>query len=670
MADHFSGNEALVRWNLQSIGNHPPNASQTLEAPASISDHAWNILHLEDSPDDRFMIQSLLQEQDVPIEIVAVDNQADFAAALGEKCFDVILSDMTLPGFDGMTALRFAREKCPEIPFVFVTGSMGEEAAIDTMRDGATDYVLKDRLSRLVPALKRAIGESKQKQKSRQIEEKNREQAALLDKAQDAILVKDMGDCIQYWNKSAERIYGWAAEEMIGRKAEELLSKDATGYTEAQKELLRTGKWKGELLKVNRGGAELTVESHWTLVCDESGNPKSVFMIDTDITEKKGIEAKFLRSQRMDSIGALAGGIAHDLNNALAPVIMGSELLRDCENKNDRERFLDIIHSNAIRATDLVKQILSFARGSSRQSGPVKLLDLIGEMSRMIQDTFPKNIAFSARTPGKSLWTVRGDATEIHQVFLNLCINARDAMPKGGSLTLLAENFMLDSRTATAFDAKPGRYVMISIADTGTGIPPDVLPRIFEPFFTTKIGGKGTGLGLATAGGIVKHHGGFMDIDTEAGKGTEFKIYLPAVEFLEDVETEHKQTPMPAGHGELIFVIDDEQTLLELTKTMLENFGYQALTAQDGLQGIARFREHQNEIKLVITDSDMPHLDGRGVIRAIKELQPNMPVIMASGTKGNATEEFRRSGFLRVKTLEKPYSLEQLLTAVDSGLRV
>jgi two-component system, cell cycle sensor histidine kinase and response regulator CckA len=636
-------------------------------ANVSVLDRPLRVLHLEDNPHDRRVIQLWIKEQNIAAEFTDADNEPEFVKALEQDTFDIILSDKSLPGFDGLSALRFVREKFPHIPFVFVTGSMGEEAAIDTIKDGATDYVLKDRLSRLIPAVQRAIRESEQEEKNRQTEEKVRQQAALLDKAQDAILVTDMEDHVQFWNKSAERIYGWPADEIVGRKVTELLRKNAAMYQEAKESLLENGSWTGELGTASRLGNELAIESRWTLVRDELGNPKSILIIDTDITEKKRLEATFLRSQRMDSIGALAGGIAHDLNNALAPVIMGAEILATCEDQSDRERFLGIISSSAQRATELVKQILRFARGSGDRGGPVKLRRLIEEMGKMIQDTFPKSISFSVNRPGRDLWTVLGDTTELHQVLLNLCVNARDAMPHGGQLTLSAQNFMLDAQNAAVASKSPGPYVVISVADTGTGIPPEVLPRIFEPFFTTKLGDKGTGLGLSTVAAIVKNHAGFIEVHTEPITGTEFKVYLPATERAETARAEAKDAVLPAGRGELILVIDDEEAVRELTKTTLESYGYRVVTAQNGLQGIARFKENSNQFKLVVTDTDMPRMDGLGAARAIQELRPDIPVILTSGTKPE-TAELRRLDSIHIKNLGKPYSLDQLLIAVAEGL--
>ena len=625
------------------------------------------VLHLEDNENDRNLIRDWMQEQKFSTEITHVENRADFVKALEQKPFDIILSDKALPGFDGLIALRFVRANFPHIPFVFVTGSMGEEAAIETIKDGATDYVLKDRLTRLIPAVQRAVRDSEQAQKSREAEEKIRQQAALLDKAQDAIFVKDVEDRIVYWNKSAERIYGLPSAQVVGRKVTELLSSDPFKYEVAKQAVLETGNWTGELLTRKGDGRELIVESRWTLVRNENGSPQSILVIDTDITEKKHLEANFLRSQRMDSIGTLAGGISHDLNNALAPVLMSAEILRDCKDEASRKKFLDIISSGAQRATDLVKQILNFARGSGGQSGPVKLSRLIREIGKMILDTFPKSISFSVNMSENDLWTVQGDATEFHQILLNLCVNARDAMPTGGRLTLSAQNLTV-TRKVTSSNVVPGSYVVISVSDTGTGIPPAVVPHIFEPFFTTKLGDKGTGLGLSTVAGIVKNHNGFIEVETQPGNGTQFRIHLPASPSVAPAEAQTHEMHLPTGHGELILMIEDEEAVRELTKTTLESYGYRVVTAQNGVQGIDRFKEHESEIRLLVTDTDMPYMDGMGAIRAIKELKPTLPVIIASGSKSDA-EQLRQADVEQMKNLGKPYSLEQLLIAVSEGLR-
>jgi hypothetical protein len=642
------------------------NTQENFSAGEFTPDRVLRILHLEDTPGDRLLVQHHIAEQKLAAVFTHVDNEKEFVAVLEKESFDVILADKDLPGYDGLSALCHVRARHPHIPFIFVTGSMGEEAAIATMRNGATDYVLKGRLSRLVPALQRAVREAKQQANARLMEERNREQAALLDKAQDAVLVVDMEDRICFWNKSAEKTYGWPAAGVFGRKATVLLPTDPIKYQEARRRVMEEGSWTGEMPMASCQD-KLIVESRWSLVRDEFGKPKSILIIDTDITEKKALEAKFLRSQRMDSIGALAGGIAHDLNNALAPVLMSADLMESCPSEEDRAKFLQIIRTSARRATGLVAQILGFARGSGGERGPLDLNQLLDEMSKMVRDTFPKSIFLSATMPRYKLWSVRGDATEMHQVLLNLCVNARDAMPKGGQLTLAAENFTLGGEKALAAHVKEGPYVVLSVADTGSGIPSSVLPHIYEPFFTTKSGDKGTGLGLSTVAEIVKRSGGFVEIQTQENRGTEFKIYFPAIASPQVVETPEKEGTLPTGRGELLLIIDDEETIRELLKTTLESYGYRVVTAQNGLEGIARFREYSKEIKLLVTDTDMPHLDGMGAVRAIKELKPDVPVIVASGSKRDAAV-LREIDTMGLKDLGKPYSLEQLLVAVDLGL--
>jgi CheY-like chemotaxis protein len=370
----------------------------------------------------------------------------------------------------------------------------------------------------------------------------------------------------------------------------------------------------------------------------------------------------------MDSIGALASGVAHDLNNALAPVLMSVELLKQCDDPADRDRFLDIITASAQRGTGMVKQILSFARGNGGKSGPVQLGHAIREMIKIVQDTFPKSIVIRNNVAVKRLWKIRGDVTELHQVLMNLCVNARDAMPDGGQLSLSAENVMLGQRELPPnVTNSPGAYIKLSVADTGGGIPPEVLSRMFEPFFTTKGPDQGTGLGLSTVASIVKEHGGFIDVKTTLGEGTDFCVYLPADDMAEEAETEQVLTDLPTGNGELIMVMDDEEAVRELTKTTLENYGYRVVTAHNGMDGIARFEKHRDELRLIVSDTDMPFMDGLTAIRSIQQSRPDLPIIIASGTQRD-TERLKRPGGNLIN-LGKPYSLESLLTAVAKMIR-
>ncbi|HWV98612.1 MAG TPA: ATP-binding protein [Candidatus Acidoferrum sp.] len=412
--------------------------------------------------------------------------------------------------------------------------------------------------------------------------------------------------------------------------------------------------------------AEL-VEANQALRHEITERQRAEVEIQAQEQEKQKLEEQFLRSQRMESIGALAGGIAHDLNNALVPVLMGSQMLRENdEDKTERAKLLDLIISSGQRCTEMVRQILSFTRGTRGQVGLVPLRHLITEMAKIAKETFPKMITVHSRTT-KDLWNVEGDATELHQVLMNLCVNARDAMPEGGQLTLKAENVPSSTEQASPSDARSGPHVVLTVADTGTGIPPELRARIFEPFFTTKAQGKGTGLGLSTVANLIKRHKGFLELDSELGKGTEFRLYLPATPSVGPVQTESKEMLLPVGHGEIILLADDEQMVLELAKTTLENYGYAVLIAADGLEAIARFEAHKNKINLLVIDCDMPFLDGMSAVRAIRKMTPNIPVIMASATR-NDTEQVSRADLGHIATLSKPYGIEQLLTGVAKAL--
>ncbi len=499
-------------------------------------------------------------------------------------------------------------------------------------------------------------------------EERLREQAALLNYAQEAIIVRDLADRILFWNKSAERIYGWTAEEVIGTNIQARLYRELPPQLEeARKALLDKGEWIGELSQFTKDGQEMVVEAHWALVRDESGQPKSVLAINTDITERKKLEAQLRRAQRLESIGTLAGGIAHDLNNILSPVLMGIHLLQQKEPDEESQHWLETMRTNALRGSDLVKQVLTFARGAEGQRVKLSPKYVMKDLVLMLQDTLPKSIEVNYLVPN-DLWPVMGDTTQLYQVLMNLCVNARDAMPGGGRLTIKAENTRLDETYAwMRFGAEPGRFVLLTITDTGMGIPPEIMDKIFDPFFTTKEIGQGTGLGLSTVLGIVKSHGGLIDVSSKLGQGTTFKVYLPAVETEPLGEAEEKQSELPGGHGELILVIDDEKTILEITGGALEAHGYAVLTAGDGVEAVALCAEHQGRVQAVLIDMMMPLMDGPATIRALRRLDPQLKIVAASGAPGEEKKtEAANAGAQAF--LSKPYTAEQLLQTLAEAL--
>lgn len=755
-----------------------------------------HILHLEDTRRDAELILSLLEEEGLNCDVLHVKNKEEYEKAITERVFDVILSDFALPHYNGLTALDFARRKVPTVPFILLSGTVGEEVAVQSLKTGATDYILKQKPARLVQAIRRALEEAQERTKRQKAEEALRkseerfqfaaratndviwdwdletndwwqnesfskafgyrpeeieptiqfwisrlheedrervlsglhamgesgsaawsdeyrfrrrdetyasifdrgyviynaegkavrmigammditerkraeekvgEQAALLDKAQDAIHVRDLEGCISYWNKGAESIYGWPASAAIGKSADALIvCQRPSQLREAHERVIERGEWLGELYRVTEDGREVIVESRWTLMRDSSSKPKCILVIDTDITEKKKLEAQFLRAQRMESIGALAGGIAHDLNNVLSPILLVADYLQEQLKGKDSQQMLEIVRGSAKRGSEMVKQILSFARGVSGEHTILQFKHLISDMGKLLKETFPRSIEIRTLFE-KDLHLVKGDATQLHQVLMNLCVNARDAMPKGGVLTIEAANITLkDKRSPIKQGSVSGRYLVLTVKDTGQGIPAHLLEKIYEPFFTTKEVGKGTGLGLSTVLGIVKTHNGFVEVFSEVGKGTIFHIYLPASTAAESVVIDNPSVP-PMGKGEQILIVDDECALLEITRETLGLHNYHVLTATHGGEAVTLYHEHQKEIKAVITDMMMPIMDGPATIQALQQIDPQVRIICVSGLSSKPSLGTAANLHVQAK-LTKPYSSEKLLTTLREVL--
>ncbi|MBD2439730.1 response regulator [Nostoc sp. FACHB-110] len=495
----------------------------------------------------------------------------------------------------------------------------------------------------------------------KQAEKKIREQAALLDITTDAICVRDLENTILFWNKGAENLYGWPAQEAWGKNASELLFNEPCPESEAAwLNVISKGNWQGELTKLTKTGKEVLVASRWSLVCDSQGRPQSILTVDTDITDKKRLESQLFRAQRMESIGTLASGIAHDLNNILTPILAGAQLLPlkfpDADERT--QHLLEILEINAKRGADLVKQVLSFARGVEGQRINLQPRHLIVEVAKILKETLPKSIEVRLDL-SHDLWMVSGDSTQLHQVLMNLCVNARDAMPDGGSLTITTENLWIDANYVQMnLDAKVGPYIVISVCDTGIGVPEEILDRIFEPFFTTKAVGQGTGLGLSTVLGIVKSHGGFVSVQSQVGNGTCFRVYLPAVG---ETETLSKTEILPqTGHGELVLIVDDEPSIQEITRTSLETHHYKTLIASDGIEAIAQYAKHADKISVVLMDIMLPSLDGLTAIRTLQKINPQVKIIATSGLMSKTKlGEIMKTGVN--KFLSKPYTVNELL---------
>ena len=625
------------------------------------------ILLVEDNPSDAELITHELKRAELDYVSRCVATKDQFLDELRRSPPDAIISDFSMPGFNALDALQELRSQQTEIPFILVTGSQSEEVAVACIKEGADDYILKSSLKRLPTALLGSVQRKRAERDREQAEGRVREQAALLNKARDAILVMDIRGTISFWNEGAARLYGWNAVETPTLNVAALSMPDEVKYTEALEKTLAHDEWHGELRQTTRDGREVFVESRWSLIRDSSNQPKSILIINTDISEKRKLETQFLRAQRLESIGTLAGGIAHDLNNVLTPILVSLKLLRELKGETPDE-VLDTLESSAHRGAAIVQQVLSFARGVEGEKSVLQVKHPLNEVLKIAKDVFPRTIEIRSFFDTE-LWPVNGDATQLHQVFMNLVVNARDALPSGGRLQVEARNTQIDENYARMQpDARPGPYVVISFEDTGNGIPPGVLSKIFEPFFTTKEIGKGTGLGLSTALGIVRSHGGFLSVYSEIGKGSCFKIYLPAVVSESRAEESTDGNAYPQGHGELVIVVDDEAAIREIIKVTLENNGYRVAIANDGTEAVAKFATQNRKVHVVMVDLMMPFMDGISTIRALQKMDPAVRFIAISGLMDHARiSQLKEVG--DVHFLAKPFTTEQVLKLLGEVLK-
>ena len=499
-------------------------------------------------------------------------------------------------------------------------------------------------------------------------EEKIREQAALLDITTDAVWVLNLNNQILFWNQGAEQLYGWQKAEAITMSARHLLAPNSSPQLEdIQKAVVETGKWQGELRQLTKDGKEILVESRWTAVFGEN-QLKSILVVNTDITQKKQLEKQLFHAQRLESLGTLAGGIAHDLNNILTPILAIAQLLQMKLTDADAStlEFLKMQETNTKRGAALINQILAFARGSEGQRQVLQLQNLISEVKQVTAGTFSKSIEVHTHID-PDLQPVSADPTQLHQVLMNLCVNARDAMPAGGSLSISAENLFIDESYAHMhLDAKVGPYVMMSVADTGMGISPEAIDKIFDPFFTTKELGQGTGLGLSTVISIIRSHGGFLNVYSEVGQGTQFKVYLPAIQGAEARSAADLEQPL--GRGELVLVVDDEALIREVTKTSLEASGYKVLTASDGIDAVAAYAEHKDKVDIVLMDMMMPNMTGPAAMQILRRMNPLVKIVALSGLPSSEkVREVMNMG--ATEFLAKPYTAQELLKTLHLVLQ-
>jgi PAS domain S-box-containing protein len=489
----------------------------------------------------------------------------------------------------------------------------------------------------------------------------------LVELCPDAILIA-RGGRVVFANGACLKLLGAREDQLVGRSPYDLLHPDSRGAVRARLEqVVASGRASARLeAKVMaRQGDPVDVEVAASPFTERGGTAVQVVL--HDVTERKRMEARFFRAQRLESLGTLSGGIAHDLNNVLTPILMALKLLQKDRSAAQRQELLTTAQASAERGAEMVRQLLSFAGGVEGPREPLHLKPVVREVQGLLTHTLPKSVRIRVDL-APELWLVAGDQTQLAQVLLNLCVNARDAMPEGGTLTISAANVSVSEELARGNDgARPGPHVALTVTDTGTGIPPEVLDKIFYPFFTTKEQGKGTGLGLSTVLGIVRSHGGFVNVYSEVGKGSRFSVYLPALERHAATPVPENRSDLPRGQGELILVIDDEEPILLMARATLESHGYRTMTASRGAEGIELYRK-SGEVRAVLLDMMMPGLDGPATMRKILEVNPKARIIAASGLKATGRVAEAVAEGARA-FLQKPYTDEQLLYALAEILR-
>ncbi|HLP08419.1 MAG TPA: response regulator [Opitutaceae bacterium] len=632
------------------------------------------VLFVEDNPQDCETILRHLVRAGYTPECVRVDGEAEFREKLNSEP-DVILCAYQLAQFGSMAALRILHETGRPIPLIVVSNGAGEETAVNAIRSGAADYLRKDRLIRIAQSIEHAIEQCRLRHEHRRMMEALLKAEAryrgIFENAVEGIFQATPEGRLTAANPALSRVLGYASPAEAIAAVDNILvqlCQDPARLQELRCGLETTGLVTGfETQASCPDGRQPWVSLNCRWVRDPSNGPSHLEGTVEDITERKKLETHLLRAQRLDSIGRLAGGIAHDLNNILLPILICPGLLRERVRDEVSRDLVDSIEVSARRGADIVRQLLTFSRGTDGERVPVQPRTLVNEMLSIMRETFPKSINLRSAIP-TDVWSVRGDQTQLHQVLMNLCVNARDAMPHGGDLRLMVENCEVDDATARAnAGARAGRHVLLRVSDSGTGIPPEHLDKIFDPFFTTKEVGQGTGLGLSTVLGIVNSHGGFIQLESSVGQGTEFRIYLPACAQLDCGEMQ-AVAEGPRGHGEVILLVDDERAVRQATRMMLERHGYRVVEARDGDDALERLEQHGTQIAAAVVDLLMPRMDGVELIRQMRRRASAPPIVAMTGVgKSPKVSQVKRFGGVQI--LEKPFTAEALLQALERVLR-
>ncbi|HVZ65652.1 MAG TPA: response regulator [Lacunisphaera sp.] len=642
--------------------------------PGPDSTRRLRILFLEDVGGDFELVWDALAAGGVACELTRAATKAEYLSAVKAGGYDLILSDYTLPDYDGLAALRFARELRPGVPFIFVSGTIGEERAIEILTQGATDYVLKHRLARLAPAIRRAMEEVRTRERREQTENALREGEARF---------REMADNIQeiFWSRSADgqrfifvspasaKIWNQSADDLLARPGtwfNAIFPEDRPQVMAALDRLTRGHSFSLQYRVLKPDGEFRWVEDRGYPVWDELGAVKRLVGVAVDISDRKRLELELQQAQKMEAIGQLAGGVAHDFSNVLTVINGYSTLLLDNPNlPPEMAESLRYIYVAGGRAATLIRQLMMFSRKTPAQRRPVDLNEIIGQLAPMLQRLIGEHISLQLDL-AQQLPLALADTGMVEQVVMNLAVNARDAMPKGGSLVISTgscEVTEVDHQRAPG--ARPGSFAWLSVRDTGVGIPPEVLPRIFEPFFTTKSAGAGTGLGLSTVMGIARQHEGWVEVESEANFGTLFRILLPIAARDESTAVpEAKSDLYIRGGKETILVVEDEVSVREYARTVLQMNGYKILQAGSGHEALEAWKLYHGKIALLLTDLVLPdEMSGSDLAEKLREHRPELKVLYTSGYSPSLAGQMLPSdrGF---NFLQKPYQPKTLARLV------
>ena len=615
------------------------------------------VLLVEDDEADAALIVHALSADSRLIRAERVDTPEGFFAALPTAPWDVIVCDHRMPRFSALDALRVLQATGRDIPFLIVSGAISENDAVAAMKAGAHDYLMKDNLARLGPAVERECGEAVQRAGRRRADAALRrseaELRAVMAHVPDGLLTVTQAGALASMNPAAAQIFGVRPEEALGRRAEDFLP---PGFASS------VGQGPLECEARRADGSLLQLEVAVAAVPDTE---PSLVVTVRDVTERRRLEAEVQRTQKMDTVGMLAGGVAHDFNNVLTGIQSAAAMARlELPRGHAAEGDLAEIERQCQRAAALVRQLLAFARKQPLARRTLNLNEVVLDVESLLKRVIGENVRFAVELQ-PDVWNVSGDSAQLEQVLMNLCINARDAMPQGGRLSVRTSNLVSSSELASRAHSVPGkRYVVLSVEDSGTGINPRTLERIFEPFFTTKAPGRGTGLGLAVVHGIVRQHDGVIEVDSIPGTGSTFSVVLPAVEADTVSAPAGTLAAARSGSGTLL-VVEDDASVRQGMVRMLERSGYRALAAADGEAALAVLE--QGTVDLVLLDAVLPGLSALDTYRGVLSLRPGTPVLLVSGySEAMLDATLRRE--LAGRFLQKPFTLEGLQESVHAIL--